>query len=97
MNGWANKQTWIAVNYGMADLSVDDLRHIIDNDDLSEYRKIDAIAAELRDNFLSYAEDNYQKITSGGDCVSELLLYICNTIDWTELASVWYRDNQDQF
>lgn len=93
MNGWSNKQTWIVVNYGMNEVDADDVRHIIDDEGMTEYQKIDAIAVHMRDNFESYAEDTYGKIMCGSNPVSELFTHAVNMVNWYELAHTWYYDN----
>lgn len=93
MNGWSNKQTWIVVNHGMNEVEPARVQHITDDADMTEYQKIDAIAVYMRENFESYAEDNYGKIMYSDDPVSELFTHAVNMVDWYELAHTWYYDN----
>jgi len=93
MNGWSNRETWSMVTWGFNDFPVEDFSSILENEDMDSLDKIYEIAKSMEDNFISYTDDLYPKLTNASNAVSELFMTAVNKVDWIEIARHWYDDN----
>ena len=90
MNGWNNRETWQATLWGYSEIDSDELRRIMEDEDLSKEEKIERIAEALQDQF----DDSFRTYTSAlnGTIFSDFVVGAAQLINWLEIADSVYSD-----
>lgn len=97
-NGWSSWETWCAVVWGFSGDDTDGsyFRDIMTDKSLDRGEKVDAVSAQLSDNFNQYVEDiTPRDVTSS--ILGDFIANASNRIDWDEIAEAWYTDNAELY
>lgn len=92
MNGWSNRETWLASVWGYAEIDREDVADILDDADTTRVVKIIRIANILEER----CEDHLAELVTdelSSSLLGDLLRGAADQINWYELAETWYTDN----
>jgi len=96
MNEWANKETWLAAVWDFNVLNFEDMVSVFEDKSLTTDNKVAIIADTMRANFVSYTSELYPGLIYGTNFVSDLINHSMKTINWEQMARLWYYDNKEK-